>query len=178
MQGVDVIVFPDNLNLNCTLLLQYSKYDTVRDLFRRIASSIETEHFRLWKVDKFRKPVSLFLSSIYSQYENANSVYIPGDIIANSDQNIISLELENKFLLLIERAPKGTQDFWFINEKPDNNRQSMRSNSKNKNNDFKSLINMLGKAKENKELIYEEEKILHIEKQISLKSKAIIQTTK
>ena len=94
LQGVDVIVFPDNFKFCWTLLLQYSKYDTVRDLFSRIANSIETEHFRLWKVDKSCKPVSSFISSISSQYENTNSVNIRGDIISNSDQNIMDLKLD------------------------------------------------------------------------------------
>ena len=161
-----MIVFPYNFNLNCTLLLQYSKYDTVRDLFSRIANSIETEHFRLWKVDKSSKPVSSFLSSINSQYENTNSVYVPGDIIANSDKNIMSLELENKFLLLIERAPKGTQNFCFKKEKPNKNSRSVGSNSKTKNNDLKTSINTITRPNNDSDLlIYEKEELPHIENQ-------------
>ena len=81
----------------------------------------------------------------------------------------MSLELENKFLLLIERAPKGTQNFCFKKEKPNKNSRSVGSNSKTKNNDLKTSINTITRPNNDSDLlIYEKEELPHIEKSNSI----------
>ena len=77
--------------------------------------------------------------------------------------------------MLIERAPKGTQNFWFKNEKRYKNIQSARSHSKNKNNDSNSFFGTIGEKNKNSALFgFEEEKLPPIEKKTLLERDSII----
>ena len=156
MQKVDVLVYSINSTWTNYELLQYSKYDTVEDLFNRISDDWENESFALWNTKKSNKPAYSFISSLKTQFENLKFAYIDGEEIQNTEDNIMTLGLDDKRLLIIE---KYWEKSWF------------KSTNLVKNNQ-KTKLNKINERKNNKKEYTSEEEEKKEKKKLKISSKA------
>ena len=103
MQEVEVLVFPANPGQKSYQLLQYSKYDTIEDLFARVYDSIETKYFQIWNTNKSSKLALSFISSMNKKFKETQTVDVEGEVIKASKDCIMTLGLGDKSLLIIEK---------------------------------------------------------------------------
>ena len=129
MQKVDVLVYSINSTWTNYELLQYSKYDTVEDLFNRISDYWQNESFALWNTKKSNKSAYSFISSLKTQFKNSKFANIDGEEIQNTEDNIMTLGLDDKRLLIIE---KYWEKSWFKSTNTVKNNQKTKLNKINK----------------------------------------------
>ena len=86
--------------------IQFSRHDTVRDLYVRLLDSIGTSNFRLWKLENQIESFKSIFNNIKTQYERTKRVYINGEQIESSIANVMTLNLDEDSLLIVEKIPE------------------------------------------------------------------------
>ena len=129
MQEVEVLVFPANPGQKSYQLLQYSKYDTIEDLFARILDSIDTRYFQIWNTNKPSKSSLSFISSLNNQFAATQTVVVEGEEIKSSRDCIMTLGLGYKSLLIVEKLCGKPLHFCFISSKLKNSNLKRESKS-------------------------------------------------
>ena len=81
--------------------IQFSKYDTVGDLYRRAMEIICTNDFYLWKLDIQHTSLDSLLNDIQKAFEEEREFLIDREQIKFSNQNIMTLNIDSYSLLII-----------------------------------------------------------------------------
>ena len=84
LQKVYILTIPRSKEKDSFEVMQFSKYDTVEDLFKRVEKAIGTDEFRLWKMKMPDLSFEEFVGLIKLQYESDRQVMIDGELIDNS----------------------------------------------------------------------------------------------
>ena len=108
-----MLIIPRTPNVTNFKYIQFSRHDTVRDLYVRLLDSVGTSNFRLWKLENQTESFESIFNDIKTQYETTKRVYINGEQIESSTANVMTLNLDADSLLIIEKLPMKSQEFAF-----------------------------------------------------------------
>ena len=83
--------------------IQFSRHDTVGDLYRRAMEIICTSDFNLWKLDIQNTSLDSLLNDIHKAFEEEKEFLIDREQIKFSNQSIMTLNIDSNSLLIIEK---------------------------------------------------------------------------
>ena len=83
-------------------VIQYSKYDTVKNLYNRLINPENSEDYVLYKIMNQEQNIDLLIQRIKDNYSKNWELSIDREIVISSDENVMSLGLDDNSLLIIE----------------------------------------------------------------------------
>ena len=108
-----VLIIPRKSKVNDFRYIQFSRHDTVWDLYIRLINIVSTSNFRLWKLNSQTRSFNDLFNDIKIQYETTKKITIDGEQIKYSTENIMTLNLNTGSLLIVEELPLDSQEFAF-----------------------------------------------------------------
>ena len=112
LQKVRILTIP-NLRQNSEWeVIQYSKYDTVKSLYNRLINPENSENYLLCKIMNQGQNINRLIQKIKDTYSKNWELDIDRKIVISSDENVMSLGLDDNSLLIIENLELKGRSIW------------------------------------------------------------------
>ena len=83
-------------------VIQYSKHDTVKNLYNRLINPENSEDYVLYKIMNQGQNIDRLIQRIIDNYSKNWELDIDRETVVSSDDNVMSLGLDDNSLLIIE----------------------------------------------------------------------------
>ena len=103
LQKVRVLIITKAKGVVGSKFIQFSRYDTVGDFYKRAMEIICTSDFILWKLVAQNTSLDLLLNNIQKAFEGENEFLLDAEQIKYNTQNIMTLNIDSHSLLIIEK---------------------------------------------------------------------------
>ena len=82
-------------------------------MYVQLLDSVGNSNFRLWKLENQTESFKSIFNDINTQYITTKKVYINGKQIESSTANVMTLNLDEDSLLIVENLPDSSNEFAF-----------------------------------------------------------------